>query len=240
MEKERYAELTHKESEVRYRRLFETAQDGILILDAVTGEITDVNPYLVKMLGYSRDEFTGKKLWEVGAFRDIKSSQEAFEALQEDEYIRYDDLPLKTKSGKLIQVEFVSNVYMAGKDKVIQCNIRDITERKQSEKALNESEERYRLLIETLPDGVVVHSEGSVVFANPASAAIIGASSPDALIGKSVIDFVHPKFRKRVLKRIQMAISNGEHVPLLEEKFIRKDGTPIEVGVSAHFIFIRR
>ncbi len=114
MESDSFVELTRKDSEVRYRRLFEAAQDGILILDAVTGAITDVNPYLIKMLGYSRDEFVGKKLWEVGAFRDIKASQEAFEALQENEYIRYDDLPLKTKSGRLMQVEFVSNVYHGG------------------------------------------------------------------------------------------------------------------------------
>ena len=101
-----------KDSELRYRRLFETARDGILILDANTGMIEDVNPYLIKILGYSREEFVKKKLWEVGAFRDVESSKEAFEALQQNEYIRYDDLPLKTKDGRLIEVEFVSNVYL--------------------------------------------------------------------------------------------------------------------------------
>ena len=73
-----------KESELRYRRLFEAAQDGILILDAKTGVITDVNPILINMLGYSREEFVEKKLWQVGAFRDIEASQEAFEALQKN------------------------------------------------------------------------------------------------------------------------------------------------------------
>ncbi len=91
-----------KTSELRYRRLFEAAQDGILILDAATGAITDVNPFLVKMLGYSREEFVEKKLWEVGAFKDIEASQEAFEALQRNEYIRYEDLPLRGKDGRLI------------------------------------------------------------------------------------------------------------------------------------------
>src|SRR3972149_1707108 len=64
-----------KDSELRYRRLFEAAQDGILILDAETGMITDVNPFLIKMLGYSREEFVEKKLWEVGAFKDIEASK---------------------------------------------------------------------------------------------------------------------------------------------------------------------
>ncbi len=121
-------ELLLKNSEIFYRRLFKAAQIGILILDARAGMIEDVNPYLIKMLGYSRQEFIKKKLWEVGAFKDIEASQDAFKALQKNEYIRYEDLPLRAKDGRLIQVEFVSNAYLVGGEKVIQCNIRDITE----------------------------------------------------------------------------------------------------------------
>jgi diguanylate cyclase (GGDEF)-like protein/PAS domain S-box-containing protein len=133
-----------KDSELRYRRLFEAAQDGILILDAETGMIEDVNPFLINMWGYSCEEFVEKKLWEVGAFRDIEASQIAFETLQENKYIRYEDLPLKAKDGRLIQVEFVSNVYLVNDEKVIQCNIRDITSRKKIQDALVKSEALLR------------------------------------------------------------------------------------------------
>ena len=162
-------ELSLKDSELRYRRLFEAAQDGILILDAKTGMIEDVNPYLIKMLGYSREEFVEKKLWEVGAFRDINASKDAFEALQENEYIRYEDLPLKTKDGRLIQVEFVSNVYLAGGEKIIQCNIRDITEHQRILLALQEQERKYFNLLNQSSDGVfIIDLSGKILTVNNA------------------------------------------------------------------------
>jgi len=129
-------------SEVRYRRLFETAQDGILILGAETAQIEDVNPFLVDMLGFPQQELLGKNLWEIGPVKDIEASRKAFKALQDHEYIRYEDLPLETREGKQIQVEFVSNVYEVNGSKVIQCNIRDVTERKRAEQALQHAQRR--------------------------------------------------------------------------------------------------
>jgi PAS domain S-box-containing protein len=123
-------------SEIRYRRLFETAQDGILILDADTGQIVEVNPFLIEMLGFSRDQILGKKLWEIGLFKDIIANKENFEELQRKEYVRYEDMPIETADGQRIAVEFLSNVYTVNNKKVIQCNIRDITVRKKLEEDL--------------------------------------------------------------------------------------------------------
>ena len=129
-------------SEIRYRRLFEAARDGILILDAATLKITDVNPFMTELLGYSRNEFLGKELWEIGLFSDKEASQRAFRQLQVKGYLRYEDLPLQSTGGKVRQVEFVSNVYEEDSHQVIQCNIRDITDRKRAE-------EERKLLLES-------------------------------------------------------------------------------------------
>lgn len=129
-------------SELRYRRLFESAHDGILILDGDSGEIVDVNPYLIEMLGFSKEDLVGKRLWEIGPFKDIIASKIAFAKLQQQGYIRYDNLPLESRDGIVRQVEVVSNSYLAGESLVIQCNIRDITERKLTEEELQHTNQR--------------------------------------------------------------------------------------------------
>lgn len=123
-------------SEVRYRRLFETAHDGILLLDTDTGKITDANPFMSELLGYARKNLLGKELWEIGLLQDKEFSQKAFEQLKREGFIRYENLPLETHGGKRQAMEFVSNVYDEGDRTVIQCNIRDITERRKAEARL--------------------------------------------------------------------------------------------------------
>ena len=123
-------------SETRYRRLFESAQDGILILDGETGMIVDVNPFLLELLGFRREQFLEKKIWELGLFVDIAANQEAFAELLREEYIRFENLPLETRAGLRIEVEFVSYVYQMNQQKLIQCNIRNITDRVKAEQEI--------------------------------------------------------------------------------------------------------
>jgi two-component system CheB/CheR fusion protein len=178
-------------SEVRYRRLFESAKDGILILDAETGTIIDVNPFLADLLGYPKEDLVEKDIWEIGFFKDIAANKEKLFELQEKEYVRYDNLPLETVDGRKINVEFVSNVYLANKKKVIQCNIRDITERKRSEKALILSENRLHTLFQTIPDLIWLKDvEGKYLACNPMFSRFFGASEAE-IKGKTDYDFVN-------------------------------------------------
>jgi PAS domain S-box-containing protein len=128
-------------SEMRYRRLFESAKDGILIIDPFTAAIVDANPFFIDLLGYPSENIIGKQLWEIGAFRNKDESKRAFNELIRNRYIRFDDMPLLRKNGQIVEVEFVSNVYEVNRIDVIQCNIRDITQRKLTEKKLRESEQ---------------------------------------------------------------------------------------------------
>jgi PAS domain S-box-containing protein len=136
------AAVSLRASEIRYRRLFEAARDGILILDPGTRQIVDANPFMSELLGYPHEELLGKELWEIGLLKDEEVSRAAFRELQENHFIRYEDLPLQTKTGTRREVEFVSNIYPEDGRDVIQCNIRDITERKRVADALREAKDQ--------------------------------------------------------------------------------------------------
>jgi PAS domain S-box-containing protein len=218
-----------KASETRYRRLFETAQDGILILDAETGQIDDVNPFLMDMLGYTYKDFQGKKLWEIGEFKDIQASKEAFRELQDKGYVRYDDLPLETKGGRNIRVEFVSNTYQADHHKVIQCNIRDITNRKHVGHEVQEARSYAEAMIETVREPLLVLDEHlKVLSANRSFYDTFGVAP-----GETVGDFIYelgngqwntPRLRKLlrdILKNTKFDNYEVDHLfPTIGHKFM--------------------
>ncbi|MGB7749689.1 MAG: PAS domain S-box protein [Verrucomicrobiia bacterium] len=213
-------------SESRYRRLFEAARDGILILDAGTGKVVDVNPFLVEMLGFSHQEFLGKTIWELGFFKDVIANQAKFEELQRKEYIRYEDLPLKTSAGRRINVEFVSNVYPVDHRKVIQCNIRDITERRRVEEALRHEQILMAALMENIPDGIYFKDPASrFLRVNHAQSRKLGRGDPAQLIGKSDADFFSGEHARQALADEQEIIRTGQPLLNAEEKETWPDGT---------------
>jgi PAS domain S-box-containing protein len=182
-------------SEARYRRLFEAAQDGILILNADTGEIDAVNPFLIELLGYSERDLLGKKLWESGPFKDERLSQNAFRELQGQRHVRYDEVPLESSDGRSIAVEIVCNVYSSGGTQVIQCNIRDITGRRRAE----ENEERLVAILEATPDLVsMADMTGRLIYLNRGGRDMVGMPNGVDLGSYNIRDFHDTASRDKI------------------------------------------
>jgi two-component system, cell cycle sensor histidine kinase and response regulator CckA len=211
-------------SEMRYRRLFESARDGILILDADTGVVVDVNPFLVELLGFSRETFLGKTLWELGFFGDIVANLDSFAELKREKYVRYDDKPLRAKDGRRIDVEFVSNVYGVNGQAVIQCNVRDITDRKRSAEALRAHQ---LLLTESQRLGHIGSWfwEMTGPFQWSEEAYRIYGVSPDTFIPtpEALVNLIHPDDRPGMESWLRACATGDEHE--LEYRIIWPDGT---------------
>jgi PAS domain S-box-containing protein len=230
-------ELALEASELRYRRLFETAQDGILILDANTGKIIDVNPFLLDLLDYPFESMIGLQLWEIGLFEDIAANQAAFEKLQAEEYIRYENHPLRTKAGKQIQVEFVSNVYVVGSDKVIQCNIRDISVRAEFQAASKSHADTLELAERARDEVIAVLSHELRTPLAAISSIIDVLELGHGEVGTPDKKHLPPQFDKSALAFIRRNIQTLVHVvnELLGFTHIANDALGLELEmVDAH------
>ena len=213
-------------SEIRYRRLFEAARDGILILDADSGQIVDVNTFIKEVLGYSHEELLDKKIWEIGVFKNIAASKEAFLELQNKGYVRFENMPLETKDGRRIAVEFISNVYSVDHKKVIQCNIRNITDRVRAEDAVSVSEVRYRRLFEAARDGILIldADSGQIVDVNTFIKEVLGYSHEE-LLDKKIWEI-------GVFKNI--AASKEAFLDLQNKGFVHYENLPLETKDGRH------
>jgi hypothetical protein len=213
-------------SEARYRRLFESAKDGILILDAETGKIVDVNPFLIDLLGYSKKEFIEKTIWEIGAFQDIIENKDKFLKLQQSEYVRYEDLPLVTSDGQKILVEFVSNVYLVNKNKVIQCQIRDITERKGKEDSLKETHretsDSLNILLNLMQVPIIIWDTSMIIKRFNHKFELLSGYDSAEVIGKK-IDFLFPKEKIEPTLELLKNHLDAEHLEVAEITILTKD-----------------
>ena len=161
----RRAQEARRDSEKRYRRLFEAAGDGIVMVDAVAGQVLEVNPALLELLGCDREALVGRALWDIASFKSIAASADAFSALMEQRVIHRHQLTLATAAGAAIEVELVGTIYPVDHHRVLQCNVRDLSERKQAER------ERERLLAALEQAGemiLITDPEGNIEYVNPA------------------------------------------------------------------------
>ncbi len=233
-----------KASEMRYRKLFETAKDGIMIVDAYNGKIVDVNPFLKEMMGYAHEWFMGKELWEIGLFDDINESQQAFTELKKNGYIRYEGLTLRTIDGKSISVEFVSNMYLVGQIEVIQCNVREITLRKQAEEELKNQLAKDEALLASIGDGIIATDKnGKITMINPQAEKLLAISAAE-ILGTSISTTLSLENEKADLipiheRPVYIALHTGKQKISTEAYyFARKDGRRVPVTLNASPIIL--
>jgi len=182
-------------SETRYRRLFEASTDGILMIDPLTSTITDANPVMTELLGYTHEQLLGRELWHIGLFGDRQATLSVLRELQEKRFLRYETLPLHTKDGQPCHVEFVSTLFRANGHEVIQCNLRDITDRKRAEAALRASEERFRTLANQAPIMIwQSDTTGVCIYVNTTWCRFTGLSEEESL-GAGRTSAIHPEDR---------------------------------------------
>ncbi len=232
------AEQALEESENRYRQLVEEAADVVYTTDT-QGYFTYANAAAETLTGYSNKEIIGMhfsdlvpKTWreEIRSFYEQQFIQQIAETVLE--------LPIRTRSGEQLWIEqTVGLLSEGGRVTGFQSILRDITARKQTEIALKESEERYRSLVELSPEAIGVHSEGRIVYVNPAGLRLFGAANSSEILGSPVLDRVHPDYRGAVEERVRQSYEARESAGLMEQKMLRLDGETVDVEVATEPIF---
>ena len=221
------------DSELRYRRLFEAAKDGILILDAGTGMIVDVNPFLIELLGFSRESFLSKNIWELGFFKDIIANEANFVELQQKDYVCYENVPLETTDGRRRDVEFISNVYRVNAHKVVQCNIRDITERKRRQGDLRQA----LATLDATEDGAFIFDPETLrhSYVNQGAVRQLGYTREE-LLDMTAVAF-KPEFTEAHCRELLAPMLRGEVGPRHFTTLHRhKDGHDIPVEINLQYI----
>jgi PAS domain S-box-containing protein len=219
-----------RESEERYRRLFETSKDGILLLDKQTGNIVNINPAVVELFGDS-SEFIGKNLKDIGLLKDIGDAQEIIQKLNEVGFIFYDYVPVETKGGEIIDTE----IYLIDRAKLIQCNVRNITERRRSEKAIARLSRQNEMILNSAGEGILgLDTKGKHTFVNPSAAKMLGYAVEELIGRPSHKIWHHTKMDGSPYPEtecpIYAAFKDGSIHYARDEVFWRKDVTSFPVS----------
>jgi PAS domain S-box-containing protein len=215
-----------KQFEDRYRRQFETAPDGIVIIDFKAGTVLAVNPKLINWLGYPRDEIIGRVFWSIGAWGDQAEGQAVLRELQDRGFVQYDEVTLRSKSGVQFETSILGSTYDEDDRKVIQLNIRDSTERIRAQRALRESEERFRLFSDNVTDYafILMDPEGRIQHWNSGARRIFGYAGHEVIGRNGALIFTaEQREQGEPLDEIQTAVRNGCAED--ERWHIRKDGS---------------
>ena len=219
------------DGEQRYRMLFDQGLDGIAIIDK-HGKLVDVNPAFAAMHGYLASEMKGMSLHDLDSLESAKSIPERMRYVMSG-HVSHFDVEHRHKDGHIFPLEVTTSMIEIGGTQYLLALERDITERKRLDNALKDNEAKYRRLVELTPNGLLIHIDGTIIFANASAARLAGLAMPEELVGRKLFDFVHPDYRGIVAERVRRMTQDKEDMPLIEEKFIRVDGTVFDAEVGA-------
>ena len=213
--------------------LFELSHDVILLLDRA-GKILCINPCGIQLSGYSEAELRRANIFELLLLPEDHSSvrQMLDDAVKGE--ARKCEVRWRTNDGAIVHFDGVSVPRLSSSGEFLStlCTLRDVTEGKRAEEALRESEERYRVLVEFSPNSICVHRDGKLLYVNPAGVRLFGATDLAELVGRSVLDFIHPDSLPVVRERLR-GLREGGTAPLIEERFVTLNGDVRDVEVTA-------
>ncbi len=227
------AERRLQESEMRFMKAFHVSPVGINMFSLTDNRSIDVNDAFLQVAGYSRQEVVGHSAAELGLFVEPETRNVWMKSLAEHGIARNLETKIRRKSGEIRDVLASIVVTEINGDMTGLVVMTDITDHKLAEMALKESEERYRQLLDVSPVGIAVHCEGKLVFANPAGARILGARSSEEVVGKSILEIVHPDNQAIARDRIQRMLAGEQGLYPTEDRYLRLDGSEVPVQVFA-------
>ncbi len=219
------AEVTRAllESEKTYRLVFSHEMDAMSLFDAGTGAILDVNDAWLALYGYTRDEALSMKVTDISA--EPAETRARMAQLESGGVTRIAVRWHRSKDGTVFPVELTAGRLVLGGREVMYASMRDITQRQNAERALARSEASFRALIESMPDSVIVHRHGLIVYLNPSGRRMLGYGPDEDVSGRLAIELVHPDDREQVTRRVTEILTRGTPAPLVEERLVRRDGT---------------
>ncbi len=219
------------ESEKTYRLVFSHELDAMSLFDPASGRFLDVNDSWVSLYGYTREEALQLRVVDVSA--EPAQTATAIAALAPGNTLRIDVRWHRAKDGTVFPVELTAGKLVLAGREVTYAVMRDITQRHRAENQLAKSESSYRALMESMPDGVIVHRLGLVVYMSPSARRMLGYDHDESVLGKPAIDLVHPDDQAKVVERVFATLSSGLAAAPHEERLMRRDGTHVVAEVAA-------
>ena len=222
-------EAALRQSDEKFRLAFHTSPDSINFNRLSDGIYIDINEGFTKLTGYTREDAIGKSSIDLNIWYDPKDRQRLVKFLQSEGYVENLEASFRRKNGQIGVGLMSARVLRLNQEDVILSITRDITERKQVEDELRESENKYSQLVESLTDAILVWSGEHIIYANPTALKLFRANQAGDLIGKRYLDFVHPDDRLESVERIKKSKNENWIAPHREHRMITADGQVIHV-----------